>query len=81
MIHTKEVLRRLNTKATEIENKIPEINSLTAKTEIEFKKPKIVNLVTKATVNRKDREIVNKIPDLTGFITTAEFNRLAKNKF
>ena len=54
-----------NTKATEVEGKIPGIT----------------NQVAKAALNEKATEINSKIPDSTGFITTPEFNRLAKISF
>ena len=52
----------LNTKAAEIERKIPGIT----------------NLVSKAALNTKATDIENKIPDTTGFTTTHKFNRLSK---
>ena len=36
---------------------------------------------TKAVHNRKPQKMKTKIPDTTDFITTPEFNRLAKTNF
>ena len=47
-------------------------------TEIECKTPNITNLTNQAVLNTKATEIQNKIPDITGFIITPEFNRLTK---
>lgn len=55
----------LNTKAKDIENKIPHIT----------------NLTTKVALNMEVTVIENKIPDNTSFITTVEFNRLTKITF
>ena len=52
----------LNTKATEIECKIPEIT----------------NLATKDALNTKVTEIESKIPDTRGFVTNPAFTRLTK---
>ena len=46
----------LNTKAAEVESKIPDIN----------------NLASKAALNTKATEVENKIPDTTGFTTTPD---------
>ena len=40
--------------------------------------PGITNLATKAILNTQATEIENKIADTTGFITSPEFNRIAK---
>ena len=55
----------LNTKATEIENKIPHFT----------------NLATKSTLDTKVRDIENEIIVTTGFITTTNLNRLTKSSF
>ena len=55
----------LNTNATDMEHKIPDIN----------------NLAKEAALNKKATEIETKIPNTTGFITTREFNRLIKISF
>ena len=55
----------MNTKATDIESKIPDIPDLTIK----------------AALNTKAAKSENNIPDTTGFITTLEFNTLTKISF
>ena len=55
----------LNTKAKEIENKIPHVT----------------NLVTKSTLDTKVRDIENEIIVITGFVTTTNLNRLTKSSF
>ena len=55
----------MNTKATEIENKVPDIT----------------DLATKAVLNTRTTEIENNIPDTSSVITTPEFNRLTKKSF
>ena len=52
----------LNTKATGIENKIPDIT----------------NLAAKAALDTKTTKIESKLLETLGFSTTAVFNRLAK---
>ena len=78
----------VNTKATEIENKMPDITNLAAKvalntkaSEVKGKTPDITNFPTIADLNTKATQIKNKIPDTSGFITTPEFNRIAKINF
>lgn len=75
----------LNTKATEIEIKIPNITNLATKAslntkmaEVESKIPNSTNLTTKTTFNTEVTEIQNKIPDTTGCFTTPVFNKLTK---
>ena len=77
-----------STKATEIENKIPDLTNVASKpalnkkaTEVESKIPDITNLATKAAVNTKATEIEKEIRDTTGFITTPKFNKLTKSSF
>ena len=80
----------LNTKATDITdlNIKPDITNLVTKAvlntkfaEGESKTPEITNLAITATLDTKATEIENKIPDITNFITSPEFNRLAKVSF
>ena len=75
-----------NKNATQVENKIPDITSLTKKAalniesvEVESKICDITNLATKATLNEKDTDW-RQNTSCTGFITTPEFNRLTKIK-
>ena len=55
----------MNTKTTEVENKIPNTS----------------NLVTNTVVNTKISEVENKIPDNSTYITTQEFNTLMAEAF
>ena len=55
----------LNTKISEVENKIPDASSLT----------------TTTVLNTKIVEIENKIPDHAKYITTQEFNKLKAENF
>ena len=55
----------LNTKTSEVENKIPNTS----------------NLVTTTVLNTKISEIQNKIPDNFKYITTQEFNKLTAENF
>ena len=55
----------LNTKISEVENKIPNTSSL----------------VTTIVVSRKISKIENKIPDHAKCVTTPEFNKLIKENF
>ena len=55
----------LNTKVSEIENKIPDYSSL----------------VTTAVLNTKIEEVEKKIPDHSKYITTPEFNKLISENF
>ena len=55
----------LNTKLSEVENKIPNTSSL----------------VTTIVVSRKISKIENKIPDHAKCVTTPEFNKLIKENF
>ena len=55
----------LNTKNSEIENKIPNTS----------------NLVTKTVLNTKNSEVENKIPENSKHITTQEFNKLTAENF
>ena len=74
----------LNTKAIEIENKIPYFTNPATRATLNTKAtmaksgiPVITMLATKVVLNTKVTEIENKIPDKTGFIDTPEFSRLA----
>ena len=55
----------LNTKNSEVENKIPNTS----------------NLVTATLLNTKISEVENKIPDNSKYITTQEFNKLTAENF
>ena len=55
----------MNTKTTEVDNKIPNTS----------------NLVTNTVVNTKISEVENKIPDNSTYITTQEFNTLMAEAF
>ena len=55
----------LNTKISEVENKIPDTS----------------NLVTTTVLNTKINEVENKIPDDFKYITTQEFNKLTAENF
>ena len=75
-----------NTKITEIEGKIPDVSSLatkTALTTVGNKIPGVSNLVKKTDYNTKITEIEKKLSDHNHgeYITTPEFNFLAKNVF
>ena len=50
----------MNTKISEIENKIPDTSSF----------------VTTTVLNTKISEVKNKVPDYAKYITTPEFNKL-----
>ena len=75
----------VNTKATVIEKKIPDISNLAKKAAlnrktigIKEKIPDITNLATKSALNTKVTKIENKILDITSFIITPELNRFKK---
>ena len=55
----------LNTKISEVENKIPNTDCL----------------VTTNVLNKKISEVENKIPDNSRYITTQEFNKLTAENF
>ena len=55
----------MNTKISEVENKIPDTSSL----------------VTTTVFNTKESEVENKIPDHAKYITLQEFNKLTAEKF
>ena len=55
----------LDTKISDVENKIPDTNSL----------------VTRTVLNTKISEVENKIPDNSKYITNQEFNRLTAENF
>ena len=55
----------LNTKISEVENKIPDTRSL----------------VTTTVLNRKINEVENKIPNHDKYITTSEFIKLTAESF
>ena len=55
----------LNTKISEVENKIPDTSSL----------------VTTVVLNTKISEVENKIPDHAKYVTTKEFNKLTAEDF
>ena len=74
------------TKLTELENKIPDINNLatkTALTTVEHKIPSFSNLVKKTDHNTKVTEIENKLNNHNHdkYIDTSEFNKLAADVF
>ena len=74
------------TKLTELENKIPDISHLATKTSltaVENKIPSVNNLVNKTNYNTKVTEIENKLNNHNNdkYITTQEFNTLAKDVF
>ena len=71
-----------NTKITEIENKIPDVNSLatkTALTAVENKITDVSGLVKKTDYNTKITEIEKKLTNHNHdkYITTPDFNTLA----
>ena len=75
-----------NTKITEIEGKIPDINNLatkTALTTVENKIPDVSSLVKKTDYNTKVTEIENKLNNHNHdkYIDTSEFNKLAADVF
>ena len=75
-----------NTKITEIEGKIPDISNLatkTALTTVENKIPSVSSLVQKTDYNTTITEIENRLNnhDHGKYITTSEFNTLAKDVF
>ena len=55
----------LNTRISEVDNKIPNTS----------------NLVTTTVLNTKISEVENKIPDSAKYITTPEFNKLTAENF
>ena len=55
----------LNTKISEVENKIPDTS----------------DLVTAFVLNRKINEVQNKVPNHDKYITTPEFNKLTEENF
>ena len=70
-----------DTKITELENKIPDVNNLatkTALTTVENKIPSISNLVNKTNYNTEVTEIENKLNNHNHdkYITTPQFNKL-----
>ena len=76
----------LNTKITEIENKIPSITGLatnSALTAVENKIPNVSNLVTKTDYNTKISGIEMKLSDHNHnkYITTPKFNKLTTESF
>ena len=80
------LLKRLITKITETEGKIPDITNLatkTALTTVENKAPNISNLVKKTDYNTAVTEIENKLNNHNHdkYITTPEFNTLAADVF
>ena len=80
------LLKRLITKITETEGKIPDITNLatkTALTTVENKIPSVSNLVKKTDYNTKVTEIENKLNNHNHdkYIDTQEFNKLADNVF
>ena len=75
----------IDTKAIEIENKIPDVTNPatraalnTKATVIEIGIPDITILATKVVLNTKATKIGSKIPDKTGLIATPEFKRVTK---
>ena len=71
---------------TELENKIPDISNLatkTALTTVENKIPSVSSLVKKTDYDTKITEIENKLNNHNHdkYITTPEFNTLAKDVF
>ena len=75
-----------NTKITELENKIPNINNLatkTALTAMENKIPKVSDLVKKTDYNTKITDIENHDHNHNHdkYIDTSEFNKLAADIF
>ena len=76
----------LNTKITEIENKIPSITGLatnSALIAVVNKIQNVGNLVTKTDYNTQISEIEKKVSDHNHdkYITTSEFNRLTTENF
>ena len=75
-----------NTKITELENKIANINNLatkTALTTVENKIPSTINLVKNTDYDTKITEIQNKLTDhkYDEYVDTSKFNTLANNFF
>ena len=75
-----------NTKITELENKIANINNLatkTALTTLENKIPSTINLVKNTDYDTKITEIQNKLTDhkYDEYVDTSKFNTLANNFF
>ena len=75
-----------NTKITEIQDKIPDVSSLSTKpalTTVENKIPSVSCLVKKTNYNIKITEIENKLNNHNHdkYITTPEFNTLAADVF
>ena len=81
------VLRtKYNADKTELENKIPDVSNLATKiafTTVENKIPDVSSRVKKTSNNAKVIEIENKLTDHNHYkyITTSEFNTLAKDVF
>ena len=78
----------LNTKISEVENKIPNTSSLVTTTilntkinEVENKIPNTSSLVTTTILNTKINEVENKITNHDKYITTPEYNKLAAENF
>ena len=78
----------LNTRATDIENIIPDITNLatnaaliTKAAKVESNIPEITNLPNKAALNTKAAEIKSKMLVTAGFTTMPEFYRLTKINF
>ena len=81
-----ELGNKINFKITEIESKIPSISGLAASsalTAVQNEIPDISNLVKKTDYNTKISETETKLTDHNHgkYITTSEFNRLAKEIF
>ena len=77
----------LNTKISEVENKIPSTSNLvttpflnTKISEVENKTRNTSNLVTIAVLNTRIREVENKIPNREIYITTPQFNKLTAKR-
>ena len=73
-----------NADKTELDEKIPDVNSLATKialTIVENKIPNVSNLVNKTDYNTKTTEIESKLTDHNHdkYITTPEFNTLAED--
>ena len=80
------LLKKLVTKITAIEDKIPDISNLatkTALTTVENKIPSVSNLVKKADCNTKVTDIENKINNHNHdkCVDTSKFNKLAVDIF
>ena len=80
------LLKKHNTKITELENKILDISNLATKTSltnIENKIPDISNLVKKTDYNTKITDIENEVNNHNHdkYIDTSKFNTLASNVF